>query len=84
MISSLIGMLIIGLIVGGVARLITPGKDPMGCLGTSLLGIAGSFVGGMIGRVIFGPHSGYWHPGFILSVIGAVVVLLVLRMVRRN
>ena len=84
MISSIIGMLVIGLIVGGVARLIMPGRDPMGCLGTAFLGITGSFVGGFIGRAVLGPRPGYWHPGFILSVIGAALVLWVLRMIRRN
>ena len=84
MISSLIGMLLIGLIVGGIARLIMPGRDTMGCLGTALLGITGSFVGGLIGRALLGPRPGYWHPGFILSVIGAVLVLWVLRMIRRR
>lgn len=84
MIFSLIGMLIIGLIVGAVARFIMPGRDAMGCLGTSLLGITGSFVGGIIGRALLGPRPGYWHPGFILSVIGAVLVLWILRMVRSS
>ncbi|PYP90241.1 MAG: GlsB/YeaQ/YmgE family stress response membrane protein [Blastocatellia bacterium AA13] len=83
MISWLIGTLIVGLIVGAIARLLMPGRDSMGCLATSLLGIAGSFVGGIIGRALLGPRPGYWHPGFLLSIIGAVLVLWILRMVRR-
>jgi uncharacterized membrane protein YeaQ/YmgE (transglycosylase-associated protein family) len=83
---DIIGMLIIGLLVGLVARFLLPGSDPMGCLGTALLGIAGSFVGGYLYNLLF--HSAtyrnqYVRPGFIVSVLGAIVVLAVVRMVRR-
>lgn len=81
MVGHIIGMLIIGVIVGAVARLLMPGRDPMGCLATSLLGIAGSFVGGFIGNAIW-PGRGYVRPGFILSVVGAVIVLLIWRAIR--
>jgi uncharacterized membrane protein YeaQ/YmgE (transglycosylase-associated protein family) len=80
-VGHIIGLLIIGLIVGAVARFLTPGRDSMGCLATSLLGIAGSFVGGFIGNAIW-PGRGYVRPGFLLSVLGAVVVLLVWRFIR--
>jgi uncharacterized membrane protein YeaQ/YmgE (transglycosylase-associated protein family) len=76
-------MLIIGLIVGAIARLILPGRDPMGWLATSLLGIAGSFVGGFIGGMIFGSGgSGFYRPGFLLSLAGAVLLLWLWRMFR--
>jgi uncharacterized membrane protein YeaQ/YmgE (transglycosylase-associated protein family) len=81
MISYILGMLVVGLIVGAVARLLTPGRDPMGCLATSLLGIAGSFVGGFIGNLIW-PGRGYLRPGFLLSLVGAIIVLLIWRTIR--
>ncbi|HEU4389483.1 MAG TPA: GlsB/YeaQ/YmgE family stress response membrane protein [Blastocatellia bacterium] len=81
MIGHIIGMLIVGLIVGAVARLLTPGRDPMGCLATALLGIAGSFVGGFIGNAIW-PSRGNVRPGLILSVVGAIILLLIWRAIR--
>jgi len=83
---AIIWMLIIGLIVGALARLILPGRDPMGWLATSLLGIAGSIVGGFIGRVIFGAreNGGIFHPGFLLSLLGAVLLLWLWRMYRSS
>lgn len=83
MISNILGMLMIGLIVGAIARFLVPGRDPMGCLTTSLLGIAGSFVGGFLYQLLFHPQveSGYVHPGFLVSLIGAILVLVVFRAV---
>ena len=83
---DLIGALVIGLIVGLLARFLVPGRDPMGCLGTALLGVAGGFVGGLISRVIWGPPAPgqyFYAPGFLLSLAGAIVVLLIFRAVRR-
>jgi uncharacterized membrane protein YeaQ/YmgE (transglycosylase-associated protein family) len=72
--------LIIGLVIGAVAKLLMPGKDPGGCIITILLGIAGAFVAGYIGRVV-----GWYQPGqpagFIASVIGAMILLLLYRMI---
>jgi uncharacterized membrane protein YeaQ/YmgE (transglycosylase-associated protein family) len=85
MLISIIGWLIIGLIVGAIARFLVPGRDPMGCLATSLLGIGGSFVGGLIGRALWSTHrEGYYHPGFLISIVGAVILLLLWRMIRRS
>jgi uncharacterized membrane protein YeaQ/YmgE (transglycosylase-associated protein family) len=83
---SIIVMLIVGLIAGALARLILPGKDPMGIGMTILLGIAGSFLGGFIGNLIWRPESGsYFHPGgIVLSVIGAILLLLIWRMIQRR
>ncbi|HEY3602592.1 MAG TPA: GlsB/YeaQ/YmgE family stress response membrane protein [Chthoniobacterales bacterium] len=74
----IIWTLIIGLIVGGIAKLLMPGRDPGGCIITILLGIAGAFVGTWIGRLIWGP--GY-TAGWILSIIGAMVLLLIYRLI---
>lgn len=84
MLTSIIGALIIGLIVGALARLLVPGRDPMGCFATALLGIAGSIVGGLIGSMIWPTTAtSYTHPHrllhFLLAVVGAVIVLLLWR-----
>jgi uncharacterized membrane protein YeaQ/YmgE (transglycosylase-associated protein family) len=78
----IISLLVIGLIAGFVARLLVPGPDPMSVLGTLLLGIAGSFVGGFLGYLIFGADvedGALQASGIIGSIIGAVIVLLVYR-----
>ena len=77
-IGHVIWALIVGLIVGAVARLLVPGQEHLGFFMTSLLGVVGSFVGGFIGSVISRPAEGsVFHPaGFVLSVIGAIVVLV--------
>ena len=72
--------LVVGLIVGAVAKFLTPGRDPGGCIITILLGIGGSFVGGYIGSYL-GLYSSPTAPvGFGMSVVGAIVLLLVYRM----
>jgi uncharacterized membrane protein YeaQ/YmgE (transglycosylase-associated protein family) len=77
----LIWTLIIGLIVGAVAKLLMPGKDPGGIIVTMLLGIAGSFVGTFIGRAL-GLYRDGSSAGFIVSVIGAIILLWIYRMFR--
>ena len=75
----LIWMLIVGLVVGAIARWLLPGAQEMGWLMTALVGIAGSFVGGFIARLFSKPADGaVVHPaGLILSVIGAMILLFV-------
>ena len=77
----LLWMLIVGLVVGAIARWFMPGVENMGWLMTALLGIAGSFVGGFIARLFSKPADGaIVHPaGIILSVIGAMILLFVAR-----
>ena len=77
----LIAMLIVGLIVGALAKLLMPGKDPGGIIVTMLLGIAGSFVAGFLGRAVGlyrDPNSG---PGIIASIIGAMILLAIYRVI---
>ena len=81
MLTAILGTLVIGLIVGAIAKFLMPGPDPGGCFITILLGIAGAFVAGFLGRVI-----GWYEPGqaagFIASVIGAMLLLLIYRLIR--
>jgi uncharacterized membrane protein YeaQ/YmgE (transglycosylase-associated protein family) len=78
----IISLIIIGLIAGAVARLLVPGRDPMGIGGTIVLGIVGSFLGGFLGYVLFHKDSdqGALQPsGIIGSIIGAIIALLIYR-----
>jgi uncharacterized membrane protein YeaQ/YmgE (transglycosylase-associated protein family) len=69
-------VILIGLIVGAVAKLIMPGQDPSGFIITMLLGIAGSVVGTWIGRAL-GLYQEGQSAGFIMSVIGAIILLAI-------
>jgi uncharacterized membrane protein YeaQ/YmgE (transglycosylase-associated protein family) len=71
---SIIGWIVFGLIVGVVAKLIMPGPDPGGMIVTILLGIVGALIGGFIGRML-GWYGEGDPVGFIMAVIGAIVVL---------
>ena len=79
----LIWILIIGLVVGALAKLIMPGRDPGGIFITMLLGMAGSLVGGFLGRVLglYGTNEG---AGFIVSTLGAILLLAIYRLVISN
>jgi uncharacterized membrane protein YeaQ/YmgE (transglycosylase-associated protein family) len=83
MLEFIIVLAIIGLIVGLIARLLVPGRDPIGLLGTILLGIIGSFVGYFLQRLVEDKHVNFTHfhtTGIVGSVIGAIVLLLILRL----
>ncbi len=71
--------IIFGLVVGAVAKLLMPGRDPAGFIVTMLIGIAGALLGGWIGRAI-GLYNPGESAGFIMAVIGAVVLLAIYRM----
>jgi uncharacterized membrane protein YeaQ/YmgE (transglycosylase-associated protein family) len=75
---SLIGTIITGLIVGVIAKVLMPGRDPGGFIMTAVLGIAGSFVGTFVGRMFF---SGRYSAGWIMSILGAIAILAIYRMV---
>ncbi|HEY5283867.1 MAG TPA: GlsB/YeaQ/YmgE family stress response membrane protein [Polyangia bacterium] len=78
----LIWTLIVGLIVGAIAKLLMPGRDPGGVIITMALGIAGAFVAGLIGRTLGLYHARDVGPGVIASVLGAVLLLAVYRAIR--
>ncbi len=83
MVVFIVVLLIVGFFVGAIARLLMPGRDPIGVLGTIVLGIVGSFVGGFLQNLVqyhsLSVHS--FHPvGLIGSIVGAWVLLLLLRL----
>jgi len=75
--------ILIGFIVGLIARAVMPGAQQLGFLATTALGIVGSLVGGILGSVISRPRQGSWfHPaGFFLSLLGALILLYLWRFV---
>ena len=86
MILHIIWMLILGLIVGLVARLIVPGSQPLGVIATSLLGIVGAYVGGTLGSLVFPPHKFTVTPpinhSFLGALVGAVLLLFIYKAAR--
>ena len=77
---GILGWIIFGLIVGAVAKLVMPGRDPGGIIVTILLGIAGAVLGGYIGRAV-GWYGPYDAAGLIMALIGAIILLLLYRLV---
>lgn len=73
---SIIWTIIIGFIIGLIAKLLTPGKDPFGFIITTLLGIGGSVVGKYLGQGLGLYHEGQ-SAGFLMSIIGAMIILLI-------
>ena len=76
--------IIVGFLAGLVARAVTPGSDQMGFIATTVVGIVGSVIGGFIGNLVKKPApDAKFHPaGFLLSIVGAIVLLWALRFVR--
>jgi uncharacterized membrane protein YeaQ/YmgE (transglycosylase-associated protein family) len=76
---SVLGWILFGLVVGAVAKLLMPGKDPGGFIITILLGIAGALIGGFLGRAL-GWYGQGESAGFLMSLVGAVVLLFIYRL----
>lgn len=82
---GIIWILVIGLVIGAIAKLLMPGKDPGGCIITMLIGIAGAFISSYLGQKI-----GWYEPGqpssFIGAIVGAMLLLLLYRLIapKRN
>jgi uncharacterized membrane protein YeaQ/YmgE (transglycosylase-associated protein family) len=77
---GVIGWIIFGLIVGAIAKLLMPGRDPGGIIITMALGIAGALLGGFVGRAL-GWYQENEPAGFLMSLVGAVLLLFIYRMV---
>ena len=77
---GVLGWMLFGLIVGALAKLLMPGRDPGGIIVTMAIGIAGSLTGGFVGRALgwYGPNDG---AGFFMSLLGAVLLLWLYRMI---
>jgi uncharacterized membrane protein YeaQ/YmgE (transglycosylase-associated protein family) len=79
---GVLGWILFGLVVGIIAKLLMPGRDPGGFIITALLGIAGAVVGGFVGRALgfYGPGE---PAGFLMSTLGAVILLFIYHKLRR-
>jgi uncharacterized membrane protein YeaQ/YmgE (transglycosylase-associated protein family) len=80
---GILAWIVIGLLAGGIAKLLMPGKDPGGCVVTILLGIAGALLAGFLGRAI-GWYDQNEAAGFLAAIVGAFLILLVYRLVLRR
>ena len=80
---AILGWIVFGLVIGALAKLVMPGRDPGGIIVTMLLGIAGAVLGGFLGRVLGFYREGE-AAGWIMSFVGAVVLLGIYRMVMRR
>jgi uncharacterized membrane protein YeaQ/YmgE (transglycosylase-associated protein family) len=76
---GILGWMLFGLVVGAIAKLVMPGRDPGGIIVTMLLGIVGALLGGWVGRAAgwYGPNDG---AGFLMSLLGAILLLALYRM----
>jgi uncharacterized membrane protein YeaQ/YmgE (transglycosylase-associated protein family) len=81
--NGILGWIVIGLIAGGIAKLLMPGKDPGGCLITILLGIAGALLAGFVGKSVGWYNEGE-AAGFIAAIVGAFVILFIYRLIVRR
>lgn len=77
---GILGWIVIGLLAGGIAKLLMPGRDPGGCIITILLGIAGALLAGFLGRAVgwYGENEG---AGFLAAIVGAFLILFIYRLV---
>lgn len=80
---GILSWILFGLVIGVIAKLLMPGRDPGGFIITILLGIAGALVGGFVGRALgfYGPDEG---AGWLMSILGAIVLLAIYRMMIRR
>lgn len=83
---GIVWLILIGLVAGAIARLIVPGKENFGWIWTIVLGVAGAYVGGTLGSLVFAPHKFDIRPplqhSFIGAIVGAVILLLIYKFVR--
>ncbi len=85
MLGTIIGLIVIGLIAGFIARAVVPGKQDLSILQTILLGIVGSFIGGFLGYLILHRGNGFLQPSsWIGSIIGAIIALVIYLNVKKR
>ncbi|HET7707973.1 MAG TPA: GlsB/YeaQ/YmgE family stress response membrane protein [Sphingomicrobium sp.] len=77
---GILGWIVIGLLAGGIAKLLMPGRDPGGCIITILLGIAGALLAGFLGRAV-GWYNENEGAGFLAAIVGAFIILFIYRLV---
>jgi len=83
MITNIIGWCLFGFVAGLIARFLTPGDDTMGCTATIGLGIAGSFTGGYLSKMLFGAgDEGFQPASYVGAIFGAILLLLLLRFIK--
>ena len=80
---GILGWIVIGLLAGGIAKLLMPGRDPGGCIVTILLGIAGALLAGFLGRAV-GWYNENEGAGFLAAIVGAFIILFLYRLIVRN
>lgn len=80
---GILGWILIGLLAGGIAKLLMPGKDPGGCIITVLLGVAGALLAGFVGKSL-GWYQSNEGAGFIAAIVGAFVLLAIYRLIARR
>jgi uncharacterized membrane protein YeaQ/YmgE (transglycosylase-associated protein family) len=81
---GIIGTALVGLVVGIIAKWFSPGPEPQGCLVTILIGIAGAYIARFIGNQFFGWYGDGSAPGWIMSVVGAMLLLWLYRLVQKR
>ena len=77
---GILAWIVIGLVAGGIAKLLMPGRDPGGCIVTILLGIAGALLAGFLGRAV-GWYNENEGAGFLAAIVGAFLILFIYRMI---
>ena len=80
---GILGWIVIGLLAGGIAKLLMPGKDPGGCIITVLLGVAGALLAGFVGKSL-GWYQSNEGAGFIAAIVGAFILLAIYRLLSRR
>lgn len=82
---NLVSWIVLGLLAGGIAKLIVPGKDVGGCLATIGIGVLGALIGGLLGTTLFdwGPVTGFNLPSLGIAILGSLVLLILFRLLVR-
>jgi uncharacterized membrane protein YeaQ/YmgE (transglycosylase-associated protein family) len=81
---GILSWILLGFIAGALAKFIMPGKDPGGCLITSIIGIVGAVVAGFIGTMVgFGKIESFDLGGILLATMGAILLLIIYRVIRK-